>query len=108
MERFISSLTDQEIECQLKDIFDWPRIYKELLETEQAYRRRNSNYQIKNHSIYASNDADTFDDVDDNYEISQDSSDNIITVDYGLAQMFQQKFFSFSVEKTREQLERLK
>jgi hypothetical protein len=45
MERFVPSLTDQEIECQLKDIFDWARIYKELLETEQAYRRRNSNYQ---------------------------------------------------------------
>lgn len=45
MERFVPSLTDQEIECQLKDIFDWARIYKELLETEQAYRRINSNYQ---------------------------------------------------------------
>lgn len=26
MERFVSSLTDQEIECQLKDIFDWARV----------------------------------------------------------------------------------
>ncbi len=49
--------------------------------------------------IYASDDAD------DNYEISQNSSDNIITVDYELTQMIQQKVSSFSVEKTREQLE---
>lgn len=41
LERFVSSLTDQEIDCQLKDIFEWARIYKELLETEQAYRRNN-------------------------------------------------------------------
>ena len=39
MEHFISSLTDQEIDCQLKDIFEWARVYKELLETEQTYRQ---------------------------------------------------------------------
>lgn len=34
MERFVSSLTDQEIGCQLKDIFEWTRVFKELLEIE--------------------------------------------------------------------------
>lgn len=34
MERFVSSLTDQEIDCQLKDIFEWTRVFKELLEIE--------------------------------------------------------------------------
>ena len=108
MERFVSSLTDQEIECQLKDIFDWARVYKELLETEQAYRRRNGNYQIESHSTNVFDYANMFDDTDDVCEISQDGDEDVITVDYELAQMIQQKVATFSAEKTREQLEKLK
>lgn len=99
MERFVSSLTDQEIECQLKDIFDWARVYKELLETEQAYRRKNSNYIVGNHSTNVFNDTDMFDDTEDDYEISQDGDEGVIEVDYELAQMIQQKVATFSVEK---------
>jgi len=108
MERFVSSLTDQEIECQLKDIFDWARVYKELLETEQTYRRRNGNSQIESHSSNIFDDTDMFDDTDDACEISQDVDEDIVTVDYELAQMIQQKVATFSAEKTREQLEKLK
>lgn len=30
LEYFAASLTDDEIYAQLKDIFDWARVYKEL------------------------------------------------------------------------------
>lgn len=104
MERFVSSLTDQEIECQLKDIFDWARVYKELLETEQAYRRKNREYN-------PTSSPSAYDDEDDgdSYDAEPiESGDEELTIDYELAQMIQQKVSSFSVEKTKEQLERLK
>lgn len=46
MERFVASLTDQEIDCQLKNIFELARVYKDLLETEQSYRRSNRTPQV--------------------------------------------------------------
>ena len=110
MERFVSSLTDQEIDCQLKDIFEWARIYKELLETEQAYRRNNQLHSntSPSKSIVGTNyeyeeDEDTYEDIEPTEEGIEE-----ITVDYELAQMIQQKVSSFSAQKTREQLEKLK
>lgn len=104
MECFVSSLTDQEIECQLKDIFDWARVYKELLETEQAYRRKNKEYNLTSSPIMYNDEDDG-----DSYDAEPiESGDEELTIDYELAQMIQQKVSSFSVEKTKEQLERLK
>ena len=103
MERFVSSLTYQEIECQLKDIFDWARVYKELLETEQAYRRKNKEYSLTS----SPNMYDDEDDVDSYDAEPIESVDEELTIDYELAQMIQQKVSSYSVEKTREQLEKL-
>ena len=104
MERFVSSLTYQEIECQLKDIFDWARVYKELLETEQAYRRKNKEYSLTS----SPNMYDDEDDVDSYDAEPIESVDEELIIDYELAQMIQQKVSSYSVEKTREQLEKLK
>lgn len=110
MERFVSSLTDQEIDCQLKDIFEWARIYKELLETEQAYRRSN---QLHSNTFTSKTSVGTnceYEEGEDTYEYIEPTEEVIeeITVDYELAQMIQQKVSSFSVQKTREQLEKLK
>lgn len=53
-------------------------------------------------------DTGMFDDSDDALEFNQEESDDVITVDYKLAQMIQIKVSIFSVKKTREQLEKLK
>lgn len=107
MERFVSSLTDQEIDCQLKDIFDWARIYKELLETEQAHRRSG---QHSNNITSPINTADyDFEEASDCEYLESSISDfEETSVDFGLAQIIQHKVSAFSEEKTREQLERLK
>lgn len=42
IKNFITSLSDKEIEEQLKDIFGWAKQYQELLEEEQYYRRNNA------------------------------------------------------------------
>lgn len=103
MERFVSSLTDQEIDCQLKDIFEWARVYKELLETEQAYRRKNKEYNLAaSTDLYGEDDGDSYD-VEPIENVEKE-----LGIDYELAQMIQQKVSSFSAEKTREQLEKLK
>lgn len=109
MERFVSSLTDQEIDCQLKDIFEWARAYKELLETEQTYRQNNQRYTNNSFGSVAETDCE-YEDNEVPYgfiESTEDSSDEI-TVDCELAQMIQQKVSTFSVQKTKEQLEKLK
>lgn len=110
MECFVSSLTDQEIDCQLKDIFEWARVYKELLETEQAHR------QSGQHFNNITSPIDTTDTTDYNFEEAEDCdyvefSTNDFeekSVDFELAQMIQRKVSTFSEEKTREQLEKLK
>lgn len=110
LERFVSSLTDQEIDCQLKDIFEWARIYKELLETEQAYRRNN---QLHSNTFTSRSSVGTnygHEEVEDAYKYIEPTEEGIekITVDYELAQMIQQKVSSFSAQKTKEQLEKLR
>lgn len=110
LERFVSSLTDQEIDCQLKDIFEWARIYKELLETEQAYRRNNQLHSNASPSRSIVGTNYEYEEDEDTYEYIEPTEEGIeeITVDYELAQMIQQKVSSFSAQKTREQLEKLK
>lgn len=110
MERFVASLTDQEIDCQLKDIFEWARVYKDLLETEQSYRRSNQTFTSGNFSISSVNVDNDYEEPEENYEYDGAVKINLdeISVDFELAQMIQQKVSSFSVEKTREQLEKLK
>lgn len=39
LEHFVASLSAQEIDRQLGDIFKWAKTYKELLEKEKACRR---------------------------------------------------------------------
>ena len=110
MERFVSSLTDQEIDCQLKDIFEWARVYKELLETEQTYRRSNQRC-VRTSPSRSIVDTDCgYEENEDTYEFVEPTevSSDEITVDYGLAQMIQQKVSMFSVQKTKELLEKLK
>lgn len=102
MERFVSSLTDQEIDCQLKDIFDWARAYKELLETEKLHRVSNCSH---NDSIIYYAEPEENDKEDESYEFENVEEE---TVDFALAQMIREKVSSFSEEKTRQQLGKLR
>ncbi|MGN0462385.1 MAG: hypothetical protein ACI4HZ_08070 [Ruminococcus sp.] len=113
MKGFISSLTDQEIADQLKDIFDWAKVYKELLEEEQEHRHnnRNSNFNI---SLTSSEESEsTYEDTDDYYDFdpeefdSEDFDSVQLAVDFKLAQFIQQKVAGFSAEETKEQLDKL-
>lgn len=110
MERFVASLTDQEIDCQLKDIFEWARVYKDLLENEQAYRRSNRAFTSSNSSISSANVDSDYEEPEEDYEYNSSVESNIeeVSVDFELAQMIQQKVSTFSAEKTREQLDKLK
>ena len=110
MERFVSSLTDQEIDCQLKDIFEWARVYKELLETEQTYRGNNQHYSNTSPSRSIVGTNYEYEENEDTYEYIEPTEDSVeeTAVDYEIAQMIQQKVSSFSAQKTREQLEKLK
>lgn len=109
MERFVASLTDQEIDCQLKDIFEWARVYKELLETEQACRQNNQRYTNASSSRSIIETDYEYEEDDELCEYIEPMEDNAeeITVDYELAQMIQQKVSTFSAQKTRDQLEKL-
>lgn len=109
LEHFVASLSDQEIDRQLGDIFEQAKTYKELIEKEKAYRRE---CQLCNNSGLAINFGDSADictDVgeDFNYAFSTNGAEEA-SIDFELAQMIQQKVSAFSAEKTKEQLEKLK
>ena len=48
LERFIASLTDEEINSQLNDIFGWAKAYQELLEREKHYRHNIMQKNMRN------------------------------------------------------------
>lgn len=103
LECFVASLSDQEIDCQLGDIFEWAKTYKELLEKEKAYRRKG---QLRNNS---GDSAGIYTDIQEDYDYESNANGaEEAAIDFELAQMIQQKVSAFSAEKTKEQLEKLK
>ncbi len=113
MKQFVASLTDEEIDSQIKDIFEWAKKYKELLESEKAYRsgQKNGNDNIITPSTY-SKDVCFEDNNEANYDYNnveyEEKGIENPTVNFELAQIIQNKVATFSVEKTKEQLEKLK
>lgn len=114
MKGFISSLTDQEIADQLKDIFDWAKVYKELLEEEQEYRHNNRNSSLTSYKEpqFAYEDTDNYYDFEseefDSEEFDSGEFDSEeLAVDFEIAQFIQQKVAGFSAEETKEQLDKL-
>lgn len=109
LESYVSTLSDDEINQQLNDVLEWAKIYKELLEKERAYRRES---QLRNNSGVAINYGDPagiYTDVEEDYDCESNANGaEEASIDFELAQMIQQKVSAFSVEKTREQLEKLK
>ena len=109
LEHFVASLSDQEIDRQLGDIFEWAKTYKELLEKEKAYRRKS---QLSNNSGLAINYGDSagiYTDIEQDYDCESNANDaEEVSIDFELARMIRQKVSAFSAEKTKEQLEKLK
>lgn len=104
IKEFIISLSDLEIEEQLENIFEWAKIYKDLLEEEkqrrQQYSTRDSSIeQSYNFNCDYEENAEEFD-VDEDFEVSE-------TMDYNLAQMINAKISLLSAEKTEERLSKL-
>lgn len=115
LEYFVASLTDDEIDAQLKDIFDWARVYKELLEAEKMTRYKTNKY--------LQDDFETLDGLRIETENLQEEISNdeaviefedpdVVTkemsIDFGLAQRIQQEVSMLSIDVTKEQLIKLK
>ena len=103
---YISSLSDEEIEEQLSDIFDWVKEYQSALKAEQLdriVRKREMTYS--NFSSATSNSS-----ISCEFEngLNADYSPTDETLDYLTATAIQNKVIEFSLEKTQESLERLK
>ena len=101
---FVLQLSDVEIEEQLENIFEWAKIYKDLLEKEkqrrQQYSTRDSSVeQSYNFNCDYEENAEEFD-VDEDFEVSE-------TIDYNLAQMINAKISLLSAEETESRLSKL-
>ena len=90
----ISALSDDEISIQIENVVVWAEQYKELLVNELLQR---------GHEYIDDEDEFCTDENAAHAEIIVDE-----TIDYNLAQMIQQKVAAFSVEETREALQKLK
>ncbi len=111
LKRFVASLSDAEIREQLADIFEWAKVYKELLESEQRDRLRSPAVSVShynNSSLSSFEDEDYTEDegyIEDEY-IQDDVAE--ITVDFHIAQSVQQKVSQMSVEETEMNLTKLR
>ncbi len=111
LKRFVASLSDAEIREQLADIFEWAKVYKELLESEERDRLRSPAVSV---SHYNSSHLSSFEDDDyteDEGYIEEDYiQDDVaeITVDFHIAQSVQQKVSQMSVEETEMNLTKLR
>lgn len=103
LKQFISDMTDDEIDEQLKDIFGWAKIYQKLLEDERYYRlilhdndSFNEDDRLLNNQEYIEfeNEAETETDTD-------------TILDYYLVETIQEKVSCFSAEETKEKIKEL-
>lgn len=101
LERFVASLTDQEIDNQLEDIFEFAKVYKTLLEKEKADRQMR---KILPDSKDIQNDYHEYEEHEEVYEYEDDEPD----IDYELAQAVLEKVSALSCDETRDRLERLR
>ena len=108
MREMISALSDDEITIQIENITKWAEGYKKLLADELLQRgHKVLDVQDESDSPYDeyADDADEFY-MDENALSSESVADE--TIDYNLAQMIQQKVAAFSVEETKEALQKLR
>lgn len=101
---FVFQLSDVEIEEQIENIFEWAKIYKDLLEEEKQRRQQCS---VRNSSVeqaynfncdYEENTEEV--DINADFELSE-------TIDYNLAQMINTKISLLSADETENRLIKL-
>lgn len=108
-ERFVASLTDREIDAQLNDIFEWAKVYKEILEKEKRRRKNNKRFSDMRLTENDAEDRKLYDEeIDEGSYRTGSFFDESPAIDYNLSQMIYRKVSSYSAEKTKEQLEKLK
>lgn len=100
LRQFVASLSDDEIESQLDEIFEWAKVYKELLEEELDRRQSSEDY-----GCFSFVPSET---KDDEFEPVFDSTSESTAVDYELAEKSRQAVSCYSEQETRVQLDRLK
>ncbi len=108
---FVSQLSDDEINEQLENIFEWAKLYKDLLEEEKR-KRRNSPIG----SVYIGKlgfddyepDFDEFEDEENVEEYVEEYVELSQTIDFNLAQVIHQKVSLLSEDETKERLAKLK
>ena len=117
LKQFISDMTDDEIDEQLKDIFGWAKIYQKLLEDERYYRFNTSAVFNTSESAYPNyNDSFNGDDrLLNNQEYiefeteteTEAETDTDTILDYYLIETIQEKVSCFSAEETKEKIKEL-
>ena len=96
---FVSQLTDEEIEEQLENIFQWAQIYQNMLEKEQKTR---------SHMEYSSGFVTAEPDVLEDYQETGSRTGMKPDVDYYYAQAIQEKLSRMSENDIQSSLDRLK
>lgn len=118
LKHFISNLTDDEIDEQLKDIFGWAKIYQKLLEDER-YNRFNTSVLFNTSESMSPNYDNSYNENDkllynqeyiefENQIENGTETDTDTILDYYLVEAIQEKVSCFSVEETQEKIIELK
>lgn len=114
---FISNLTNDEIDEQLKDIFGWAKIYQKLLENER-YNRFNTSVSFNTSESMSPNYNNSYNEdnkllnnqeyieLENQFEIGAETDTDTI-LDYYLVEAIQEKVSCFSVEETKEKIKEL-
>lgn len=101
LSEFVAHLSDEEIEEQLENIFQWAQVYQNLLEREQKTRKSKVHLE--------SNGSDSLFDKYDSYdEIITTQPDSSTGIDYYYIQALQEKLQKMSEDEIQEGLNKLK
>lgn len=108
MREMISALSDDEISIQIENVVAWAEQYKELLVNELLQR----GHEVLDVQDESAGQYDEYIDDEDEFCTDENAAHAEIivdeTIDYNLAQMIQQKVAAFSVEETKEALQKLR
>lgn len=108
MREMVSALSDDEISIQIENVVAWAEQYKELLVNELLQR----GHEVPDVQDDSAGQYDEYTDDEDKFYSDENAAHTEIvvdeTIDYNLAQMIQQKVAAFSVEETKEALQKLR
>ena len=108
MREMSSALSDDEISIQIENVVAWAEQYKELLVNELLQR----GHEVLDVQDESAGQYDEYIDDEDEFCTDENAAHAEIivdeTIDYNLAQMIQQKVAAFSVEETKEALQKLR